>query len=85
MNEFAQQLIAALETADIKPYTDYSGRGMYGAQCVGVACGSGDKPSQEDVLEAVKNVKGALRFSTDSLGRGTILYWTPAITAKGWC
>ena len=77
MNEMAKQLIAALEAADI-PHRSYSGRGMFGEQCVGVSCGGRNGVNEEDVLEAVKNVKGGLRPSYDSLGLGSIVYWPQA-------
>ncbi|MEK7414226.1 MAG: hypothetical protein AAB263_13005 [Planctomycetota bacterium] len=50
---------------------DYSGRGMFGAQCLGIVC---DDP--EDVIAEV-GVKGA---RTDSMGKSVIVYW-PSITA----
>lgn len=75
MNQMAKQLIAALEAAGIK-HRSYSGRCMFGAQCVGVSCGH--SVSEGEVLEAVKNVKGGLRVTRDSLGLGTIVYWPQA-------
>ena len=76
MNEFAKQLIAALEAADIK-WRDYSGRGMFGTQCVGVTCGR--YVSEGEALDAVAAVPDGLHVSRDSMGMGTIVYWPTAI------
>lgn len=46
----------------------YSGRGMYGAECVGVSL---DSPGDLDS-------EGLPRATQDSLGRGVILYWPGA-------
>jgi len=56
-------------------YQEYSGRGMYGAECAAV---SGDyaMPIIEAAVEA--GIKGA---RTDSLGKGVIVYW-PGIKIK---
>ena len=78
MNKLAEALVGALEAAGIKPRTDYSGRGMFGATCVGVDCDGRREVAQSDVLEAVKNVPGGLRFSSDQMGMGKILYWPRA-------
>jgi hypothetical protein len=75
MNAMAKALVAALTQADIK-WRDYSGRGMFGAYCVGVSCGRNH--SEGEVLEAVRNVKGGLRPSRDAMGMGTIVYWPQA-------
>lgn len=72
-----KKLTRALELARIE-WRDYSGRGMFGASCVGVACGGRDGPSEGEVLQAVKGVKGALSPSRDSLGMGSIVYWPNA-------
>ena len=61
----ADKLIEALEAEGLKPRS-YSGRGMYGAQCVGAAVrhfGDHELP------------KG---WCNDSLGMGQIMYW-PAV------
>lgn len=75
MNKFAEQLTTALTKAGI-PWRDYSGRGMFGASCVGVA--TGRDYTESEVLEAVRNVPRALRVNRDSLGMGSIVYWPSA-------
>jgi hypothetical protein len=54
----------------------YSGRGMYGKECVGVTC-----DNQADLLfdmmdhasrTQIKQLKGCM---TDSMGRSIIVYW----------
>lgn len=68
-----QELIDALYEANCDPRS-YSGRGMYGDQCVGVALG--DTRQVWDIAQtfarAELNVPAPL---TDSLGRGIIAYW----------
>jgi len=52
---------------------DYSGRGMYGANCYGIDCDD----DQYAIGEAAeRGLKGA---SVDQLGKGYIVYW-PSVT-----
>jgi hypothetical protein len=53
----------------------YSGRGMFGRECVSVDVGQDDHMSHEDLIAAV-GVQGA---KVDSLGRGVVVYW-PRVT-----
>jgi hypothetical protein len=53
----------------------YSGRGMYGASCVGIA---GDNAT--DIIEAAA-AAGITGARHDSLGLGVIVYW-PRISLK---
>jgi hypothetical protein len=57
------------EIVDGKVYEDYSGRGMYGASCVGISC--------DDVFACIEQAaKEGLRGAKwNSLGRGYIVYW----------
>lgn len=65
---------------DGEPYPDYSGRGMYGAECAGVVL---DDDRMVDLgievaerFEDNHEMLAALRrTSTDSMGRQTIVYW----------
>lgn len=67
---------------DGDPHPHYSGRGMYGEECVGVSVngdpkmfelgyeiGSNDGMFGQNLVAALSN------YRTDSLGRGTIIYW----------
>jgi hypothetical protein len=66
-----QKILAASRGGDNRRlHTDYSGRGMFGRTCWSVYC---DDPN-EVICEA--GVKGAL---TDSMGRGSVVYW-PKVT-----
>ena len=63
------------ETEDAEYRTDYSGRGMFGVQCVGVVC-----------YDPVKVIESAVEFGFkgaryDSMGRQWIVYW-PQISIK---
>lgn len=60
----------------------YSGRGMYGKECLAFECDSGDELkavaeivascAEEDQAEAVKNFKTA---KTDGMGLGVVIYF----------
>lgn len=58
----------ACETGDtFRP--DYSGRGMYGTECVGIVTGN---PNEIIAMAGKRGIRGAV---TDSMGKGTIVYW----------
>lgn len=66
----ALQLMEEIATeVDGKVYRGYSGRGMFGAQCYGVAC--------DDAINAVEAARrrGLGGARVDQLGRGYIAYW----------
>lgn len=66
-----KKIKAASEGGDNRRlHADYSGRGMFGRTCWSIYC---DDP--EDVLAEV-GLKGA---KTDSMGRGSVVYW-PSVT-----
>jgi hypothetical protein len=67
----ADQLIRKIQSAGFEARA-YSGRGMYGKYCVGCDVGEYD-----ELPYALTSVAG---YHTDSMGRGTILYW-PHIAA----
>lgn len=48
---------------------DYSGRGMYGEECVGIVT---DTPMHVIEEAAEKGIRGAKQ---DSMGKRTIVYW----------
>ena len=63
----------------------YSGRGMYGRQCVGIAGDNGDIYSV--IAQVIKDSKESDKFdwivdtlliqsNEDSMGMGIIIYWT---------
>lgn len=71
---------AVHETADelgCEVYKDYSGRGMYGRTCYGLA--SSDVSDSTIIEEAAtRGLRGA---RVDNLGRGVIVYW-PHVKGK---
>ena len=62
-----EQLIEALEGAGFEPRS-YSGRGMYGAECVAA------KGDEFAITEALAG-QGFGRPLADQLGKGVIVYW----------
>ncbi len=98
----AEILIAALGDTDFRP-SSYSGRGMFGKQCVG-ASGDGSAleimaalvealPANlpevaEDGEQAVDDFADLLAelmsdARTDSMGRGTVIYWPQIAWPEG--
>lgn len=77
MNVSFSELTEALRTVDLEPQS-YSGRGMYGRQCVSVK-GS----SQKDLISRIvmcglepEQVGQLIQMShADSLGLGVVIYW----------
>ena len=78
---------AIADNADATLYPDYSGRSMYGSQCVGFSVRGGNAESR--VTRAIvrslddafaDEMLSALR--TDSLGLGVVVYF-PGITLDG--
>lgn len=57
--------------------TDYSGRGMFGAQCLSV---TGDRGDMADARDELEQALGA--YSEDSMGMGVVLYWRRHQTRK---
>lgn len=60
------------EVADLvdgKVYENYSGRGMYGRNCMGIVC--------EETLECVEEAAamGLRGAQVDSMGLSSIVYW----------
>lgn len=68
--EQAAQLVAAIRAAGLQPMA-YSGRFMYGQQCVAVSV---DTLAQAETLVQSHGVplKGC---KTDALGNGRVIYW----------
>lgn len=50
-------------------FEDYSGRGMFGATCLGITCADPQAAIEE---AAARGLRGS---SQDSLGRDFIVYW----------
>ena len=65
--EHLQNICDNFEGASV--YEGYSGRSMYGRQCIGVSC---DQPDYLNMVAWI-GVSGA---KTDSLGMGVIIYWS---------
>ena len=55
-------------------YPDYSGRGMFGAKCAGIACDDSHGTIEEAASRGLRGAK------VDQLGRGYIVYW-PGVQA----
>lgn len=79
-----EKLIEIIEDAGVELCSEYSGRGMMGRTCVGAVT---DEPilkvlaSMIDCIDDPADVGELLRRAqTDSMGRGTIIYW-PSIKA----
>lgn len=77
------RLDAILEIADdlnATPYRAYSGRGMYGAECVGLC--TSDYANEHDIISAARR-RGIKGERTDSLGRRVIVYWPAILDPNG--
>ena len=87
MNEdISRQVLAVCEDLGLEARS-YSGRGMYGASCVGVdTCGGGSHQivakliialceQGPDGLEAAEHFTRDSAVVTDSMGRGSIVYF----------
>lgn len=78
--ELAKVLYEAINAVDVEGFskaTDYSGRAMYGARCVGVVV---DNPGKLMLLGAElermeQSVEPFLRPRTDNMGYDLIVYW----------
>ncbi len=70
----ADELIEALEDAGFYDHRPYSGRGMFGAECVGLDLeGEGDLWNVAYALgKSGADIKAP---RVDSMGRGIIAYW----------
>lgn len=66
LNEMVEKLKSLEERGYGDVYREYSGRGMFGATCIGFVTGNAS-----DVI-AEAGVRGA---KTDNLGTRTIVYW----------
>jgi hypothetical protein len=55
-------------------YDDYSGRGMYGKECVAI-----DTYTPNDLIEKAA-IRGVMGARVDQMGRGYVVYW-PSIQA----
>lgn len=64
----SEKLIEALESAGYSPRA-YSGRGMYGDECVTVSGNIGERELGIQIGE------GFGPYRTDSLGKGIAVYW----------
>lgn len=88
--ELYDELLYLHDEDEVSP--GYSGRGMYGDTCLGY---HGSQPmlfvfdlarllaGDDDADEIRREISERLsRFSTDSMGRGTIFYW-PSVRVEG--
>ena len=74
----AEQLIAALESAGYT-WRRYSGRGMYGKECVGVTLSDdGELFDLGRTVGAIEAECNPGHVRTDNMGRGIIVYWPGA-------
>lgn len=81
MNMSFEQIREAFENAGYEPRS-YSGRGMYGKECLGVVC-SDPITAILETLQAVEDeatlrdlISDLFDPSEDSMGRDSIVYWT---------
>ena len=79
MDMDAEQLIQILEDAGLDVRTDYSGRGMHGRTCVGAVTDDDFTTVLADIVANCEDCEQAAELirtaNTDSMGRGTIVYW----------
>lgn len=79
----SRKLIAALRDAGYKPRS-YSGRGMYGQECVGV-----NLSSSHDLFLLAREIHDTVdemdlgEPETDGMGKGIIAYWPDAELRQG--
>ena len=69
----AQELIKKIRRAGLEP-RDYSGRGMYGAYCVGVDL---------DHIGDISQLGKVPRATFDGMGMGVIAYWPSIAWPEG--
>lgn len=83
------------ESREMELRTDYSGRGMYGDECVGIVCGQGEMGVAQLMIVAAlglddeglnwNDVLEAFdegpEMHTDSMGLRTIVYW-PSVSVE---
>ena len=67
--EMFEGIAGQFENAEV--YYGYSGRCMFGKKCIGISC---DRCDVNNVIAeaGAAGIKGA---RTDSLGKGSIVYW----------
>lgn len=81
-----ERLAEILNPMDAEPY---SGRGMYGRQCLSVQTQDGQSLLDliADVVECCDDEQEAAkllrRAETDDMGRGSILYWPRVVMSVG--
>lgn len=84
-----EEMKELIECAGYEPYDGYSGRFMYGQQCLGMVC---DDPvgaildlieqavNDGDDMDELREIIATLRnYRSDSLGLSTIVYWPSII------
>lgn len=87
--ESTQILSDIIEDAGFDLRTDYSGRGMFGAECIGFTFEGESMNATADLMAAtqgdldrVQELADALRGAKlDSMGRGSIMYFPSYETA----
>jgi hypothetical protein len=72
----ANKLYQSLHAAGYNPCA-YSGRGMYGVECVAIYL-----DDASELLEVGASVKGAGKPHTDNLGKGIVAYWPEALMSE---
>lgn len=86
----AERLIGILENAGLDVRPDYSGRGMYGASCVGFVVEESELlPTVAELVaysvtddnddEQAQLVKLFHRVRTDSMGRDSVIVYFPSV------
>lgn len=70
---------AVADLVDGRMVEDYSGRGMFGAICLGVVC----EPHRVDDAKYEGRKRRLGPASTDNMGLKVIVYWRSTILPKG--
>lgn len=79
--ETIEVIIETAESMDLDVRTNYSGRGMFGARCLGVV-GSHHELSELVQHVAIETGEVVPAPSTDSMGLDIIWYWPAARTDR---
>lgn len=77
VSEMQQAIRDLAESVGGELYNGYSGRGMYGAECLGIDC-----EDDKDVIERCREYR-LPRPKVDNLGVGYICYWGVGSGTRG--
>lgn len=93
-NEFKEKILDLCNAAELE-YRSYSGRGMYGEQCLGITCAQPERVictlfsvalEMDWEREDLQSLAEALQEScTDSMGRSAIVYFPDIALTEDEC